>query len=66
MNSTCKESRFYLFVFIIIILVNVYFLMNLCRWLDVNEDDGLIMREITTGGSQMLSSKIHSCNLIYT
>ena len=27
------------------------------RWLDVNEDDGLIVREITAGGSQMLSSK---------
>ena len=27
------------------------------RWLDVNEDDGLIVREITSGGSQMLSSE---------
>ena len=27
------------------------------RWLDTNEDDGLIVREITSGGSQMLSSK---------
>lgn len=27
------------------------------RWLDVKEDDGLIVREITSGGSQMLSSK---------
>jgi hypothetical protein len=27
------------------------------RWLDVKEDDGAIVREITAGGSQMLSSK---------
>lgn len=31
------------------------------RWLDVNEDDGLIVREISAGGSQMLSSE---CKLI--
>ena len=26
------------------------------RWLAVDEDDGLIVREITTGGSQLLST----------
>ena len=35
-------------------LENVVF----CRWLDVDEDDGAIVREITAGGSQMLSSKL--------
>ena len=29
------------------------------RWLDVKEDDGLIVREITAGGAQMLNSKCH-------
>ncbi len=29
------------------------------RWLDVKEDDGLIVREITAAGSQMLSSKLY-------
>ena len=27
------------------------------RWLDVKEDDGLIVRELTAGGAQMLNSK---------
>ena len=27
------------------------------RWLDIKEDDGLIVREITAGGSQLLNSK---------
>ena len=27
-----------------------------CRWLDVKEDDGLTVREITAGGTQMLAS----------
>lgn len=26
------------------------------RWLDVKEDDGLIVREIAAGGSQLLNS----------
>ena len=30
------------------------------RWLDVKEDDGLIVREITAGGAQMLNSKYTS------
>jgi hypothetical protein len=31
----------------------------LVRWLDIKEDDGLIVRELTAGGSQMLSSELH-------
>lgn len=31
------------------------------RWLDVKEDDGLIVREITAGGSQLLNSE--SCSV---
>ena len=27
------------------------------RWLDVKEDDGLIVRELTAEGAQMLNSK---------
>ena len=27
------------------------------RWLDVKEDDGLIVRELIAGGAQMLNSK---------
>ncbi len=27
------------------------------RWLDIKEDDGLIVRELTAGGAQLLNSK---------
>jgi hypothetical protein len=37
-----------------------------CRWLDIKEDDGLTVREITADGSQMLSSKEVTLTLEYT
>jgi len=33
---------------------------NICRWLDVKEDDGLTVREITADGTQMLASNLLS------
>ena len=38
------------------ILVYCNFVLSCCRWLDVKEDDGLTVREITATGTQMLAS----------
>ena len=41
----------------------ILYLFLLSRWLATDMDDGLIEREITASGAQMLSSKLELCLL---